>query len=689
MRPIVHHRFSQLRLRGKEHEHVHAAGDSASTGIILVSNTIAAVLALVLIAVLLAAAATIRHLIHRLAPRGHLHAALKWLYNHPDARDAGLAIIVYVPLVLVLVLSSSYTHDVTYNRFAWVALAHFVAATVLGGAFSPLAWVLDRHTLLRYHAFFARVGVVLITVHMALHIHLWQTYDLVSTFLWDRASMVYGLFAWMTVAAMALSSLPWVRQRVYALFVVAHHVLVMLLLALVVMHRPATVPMVLAMAVFLVGNKLAVAYMAMARSPARVDVRDSPYWREAASNTVTRSPRSTHASRPRTRSTCDIPLLSPTQATTPGESGAASSSVVAVRLVPAEYASLAVGPGQVVYLATPPVPIFHPYSPHAIASTTALASSASSLAKSVGAEVWLDARSKFASRIRASERVFVIVPPAPQPVPVAEFDDVWFIAGGMGITPVVAWLEAMKGRETPGRVLGPTCDIPLLSPTQATTPGESGAASSSVVAVRLVPAEYASLAVGPGQVVYLATPPVPIFHPYSPHAIASTTALASSASSLAKSVGAEVWLDARSKFASRIRASERVFVIVPPAPQPVPVAEFDDVWFIAGGMGITPVVAWLEAMKGRETRVMVLWVVNEDRGEMVDWVGYCRSVPGLKVKVFTTGGEGGKRPDWEVEVPKDMVSDMSFAFVCGPPALCAAVRKLDRPWWIHVEAFGW
>ncbi|KAJ3374550.1 hypothetical protein GGF31_007328 [Allomyces arbusculus] len=516
---------------------VHATGDSASTGIIPVSNPIAAVLALVLIAILLAAAATIRLFIHRLAPRGHLHAALKWLYNHPDARDAGLAIIVYIPLVLVLVLSSSYGHDVTYNRFAWVALAHFVAATFLGGAFSPLAWVLDRHTLLRYHAFFARVGVVLITVHMALHIHLWETYDLVSTFLWDRASMVYGLFAWVTVASMALSSLPWVRQRFYTLFFVAHHVLVMLLLALVVMHRPATVPMVLAMAVFLVGNKLAVAYMAMARSPARVDVRDAPYWREAASNApVAQSPRPAHAGRSRARS---------------------------------------------------------------------------------------------------------------------------------------------------------TCDIPLLSPTQATTPGESSATSSSVVAVRLVPAEYASLAVGPGQVVYLAAPPVPIFHPYSPHALTSTTSLVTSASSLAKSGGAEVWLDARSKFASRIRASERVFAIVPPAPQPVPVAEFDDVWFVAGGMGITPVVAWLEAMKGRETRVTVLWVVHEDRGEMVDWVGYRRSVPGLKVKVFTTGGEGGKRPDWEVEVPKDMVSDMSFAFVCGPPALCAAVRKLDRPWWIHVEAFGW
>ncbi|KNE64958.1 hypothetical protein AMAG_10622 [Allomyces macrogynus ATCC 38327] len=515
---------------------VHAGGESASTGIIPVSNTIAAVLALVLIAILLTVAAMIRHFVHRLAPRGHLHAALKWLYNHPDARDTGLAIIVYVPLVLVLVLSSSYVHDVTYNRFAWVALAHFVAATFLGGAFSPLAWVLDRHTLLRYHAFFARVGVVLITVHMALHIHLWQTYDLVATFLWDRASMVYGLFAWITVATMALSSLPWVRQRVYAVFFVAHHVLVMLLLALVVMHRPATVPMVLAMAVFLIGNKLAVAYMAMARSPARIDVRDAPYWRETANNAVVRSPRPAHAGRPRTRSTCDIPLLSPTQATTPGES-----------------------------------------------STT----------------------------------------------------------------------------------------------------------SSPVVAVRLVPAEYASLAVGPGQVVYLAIPPVPIFHPYSPHAVASTTPLASSTSSFAKSGGAEVWLDARSRFASRIRASERVFVLVPPAPQPVPVAEFDDVWFIAGGMGITPVVAWLEAMKGRDARVTVLWVVREDRGEMVDWVGYRRSMPGLKVKVFTTGGDGEKRPDWEIEVPTDMVSDMSFAFVCGPPALCAAVRKLVRPWWIHVEAFGW
>ncbi|KNE71629.1 hypothetical protein AMAG_16187 [Allomyces macrogynus ATCC 38327] len=687
----------------------------------------------VLLAFVLASALA-RLAVHHIAPTVH-HSAPgpAWLirvvrlaYNHPNRRDLALAVVVYLPLVLVASLSTSYKYDVTYNRFGWIAVAHLLVATLLSGPFSPACLLLARHQVLRYHAFFARAGAVLVTVHMALHLNTWVSYDVVPQFLWGRPVMIFGLAAWLAIATMVVTSLPWLRNRAYTVFVAIHHLMFLVLIAFSVMHRSAMTPYAVIMASAVVANKLALAYQVV-RGPARIEILiDDPAVAAAAAAAEAlhaRSQTSLHAEQyhRRVRSAESLTAAAkvartPSMARTRrGSSGPHAKGVQARHLRHLRHAS------------TSSVPSSHTSSHDSLtmpnlhsAANTPLSSTTAADSDSSGSPVLVP---------RADAHVAIATPPARSP--------------------------------------------------------------PAVVRVRIVPSAYSTAlhAIAPHHTLYLGTPPVSTFHPYSPrriprHAPAhfdgrggpaaplrptpsfqslsatwdAVELVVSADSAFAKqhllphavpsdmpaaagprrgSIGSgrrrSDSLETAASYATTIAAASAanpagLAVVVPwTVVAPLPVEKFARVLFVAGGTGITSVLAWLErwaAMPpasslarhldtpplkelddielgtGKRVRrvpreIMVVWFVSKEAdAAWVDSAAWMARVPELVWKTVVTrdadvtpASEDERAARVAREVPS--TAPGTLGFVSGPVGLVRAVQALDRDWWLHAEPFAW
>ncbi|KNE58885.1 hypothetical protein AMAG_04423 [Allomyces macrogynus ATCC 38327] len=679
---------------------------AASAAVIHVGHETMMLITMGVLLAFVLASALARLAVHHIAPTAHhsapgpawLMRVVRLAYNHPNRRDLALAVVVYLPLVLVAALSTDYTYDVTYNRFAWIAVAHLLVATLLSGPFSPACLLLARHQVLRYHAFFARAGAALVTVHMALHLNTWVSYDVVPQFLWGRPVMVFGLAAWLAIATMVVTSLPWLRSRAYTVFVAIHHLMFLVLIAFSVMHRSAMTPYAVIMASAVVAGKLALAYQVtslhaeqyhrrvrsaesmtaatkVTRTPSMartrrgssgphakgVQARHLRHLRHASTSSVPSSHTSSHDSLtlPNLHSAANTPLSSTTAADSDSSGspvlvpradahvaaavpstppGRCPPAVVRVRIVPSAYSTSlhSIAPHHTLYLGTPPVSTFHPYSPRRI----------------------------------------------PRHAP-AHFD----------------------GRGGPAAPLHPTPSFQSLSATWD--------------AVELIVSADSAFAK----------------QHLLPHAVPSD--LPAAAGPRRGSIGSgrrrSDSLETAASYATTIAAASAanpagLAVVVPwTVVAPLPVEKFARVVFVAGGTGIASVLAWLErwaAMPpasslarhldtpplkelddielggGKRVRrvpreIMVVWfVAKEHDAAWVDSAAWMARVPELVWKTVVTrdadaapASEGERMARVMREVPSSAPGTLGI--VSGPVGLVRAVQALDRDWWLHAEPFAW
>ncbi|KAJ3373161.1 hypothetical protein GGF31_001151 [Allomyces arbusculus] len=710
---------------------------SAAAAVIHVGHETMMLITMGVLLAFVLASALARLAVHHIAPTAH-HSApvpvwfvrfVRLAYNHPNRRDLALAVIVYLPLVLVAALSTDYTYDLTYNRFAWIAVAHLLVATLLSGPFSPACLLLARHQVLRYHAFFARAGAVLVTVHMALHLNTWVSYDVVPQFLWGRPVMVFGLAAWLAIATMVVTSLPWLRNRAYTVFVAIHHLMFLVLIAFSVMHRSAMTPYAVIMASAVVANKLVLAYQVV-RGPARIEILiDDPAAAAAAAAAEAlhaRSQTSLHVEQYHRRVRSAESLTAATKvARTPsmartrrGSSGQHAKVVQARHLRHLRHAS------------TSSVPSSHTSS-HDSLTLPNLHSAAN--------------------------------------------------------TPLSS-TTAADSDSSGSPVLVPRADAHVAAAVPATPPARCPPA---VVRVRIVPSAYSTAlhSIAPHHTLYLGTPPVSTLHPYSPrriprHAPAhfdgrggpaaplhptpsfqslsatwdAVELIVSADSAFAKkhllphavpgdlptttgprrgSIGSgrrrSDSLETAASYATTIAAASSanpagLAVVVPwTVVSPLPVEKFARVVFVAGGTGIASVLAWLErwaAMPpasslarhldtpplkelddmelgtGKRVRrvpreIMVVWFVSKEQdAAWVDSAAWVARVPELVWKMVVTrdadaapASEGERAARVAREVP--LTAPGTLGIVSGPVGLVRAVQALDRDWWLHAEPFAW
>ncbi|KAI9155921.1 hypothetical protein H9P43_009031 [Blastocladiella emersonii ATCC 22665] len=471
-----------------------------------VGNVEAAAIAIGVALALAVAAGLARLAVTRIAPTcftptaGPIHF-IRLASNHPWAVDAAVALLVYLPATLVLTLSDSYISDSTVNRFAWVGLGQFLAATVFGVHFSPFALVVDRARLLLWHKFLARAGVVLVATHMAVHLNNWISADFVAEQL-ERPMAQFGLVAWIALALVAVLSVRVVRRWSYATFAVSHNFLFLVVSAFIVMHQRDAIVFVLPMVVVFLANKFVIAWQLV--MPATVTVLASPVdpvakpphplARSLSSGANTAADTASLETSTATASAMELADLSK-----PLARGASSDSIpqippdlVRIEITAAPFLAK-LQPNHLVYLAARPASTFHPFSPRlvpppaqqrmrerrSLERTTSGASSrarraavhrytgstASSIDSTTGAPVppaapldlapraVINAKrvGKFTSALTPDSSLLAFVPFAPSVHFVLDFRQLVFVAGGVGITAVLAWIEYLAAvrRATP------------------------------------------------------------------------------------------------------------------------------------------------------------------------------------------------------------------------------------------------
>ncbi|KAI9223457.1 hypothetical protein BC828DRAFT_403143 [Blastocladiella britannica] len=681
---------------------------------------------------------TARIAVSSLTPRVGVTGLIRRLTAHPWLGDALLLLLVYVPLVCVLTLSNAYVADPTLNRFAWVGLGQMLAATVLGVHFSPFALVLPRARLLRYHAFLSRSGFVLVVVHMSLHFDNWVHSDFVAENL-KRASMVWGLVAFITLCLLFLTSLPWVRRAAYAFFLAVHNVLFLVLCAFTVMHQYNALPLVLPMLAIFGANKIALGWHLARPVLVRVEqVRPIVPVSSGDAVPVGQEEMDPTAIVDNTNSTAKLRQAAAAPGTRMMDPPSPRASVARVTLS-ANYLTR-VMPDQPVYLIRTPMSTLHPYSPRAHVSFPS--PSARSLSTDGGP---IDGDNAATADLLLPMHVR---------------------------SPVTAPSEHLTD---------PTADIPLASisggngkhytvssragfnPVQSTFSLESASSASTHPHImshhrRQLSGHSSFLGNGSGLATGAGGDPTTA-------GIGSLTELlAGGAAGTSTGNGGvrapTVQLTARVRgphtFAARI-APHTTGVVIPPSP-PSAVPYFASVVFVAGGSGITAVVGWLDVFaeraaaeaadaswhahhhastaarngggssgagaaatgpraiitvdrnrdaeaaraRRRPAHVWLVWLVRS-RADAValapDVValfehGVYAPWDSLHIKVdirYTRqdDDESGRssRPVLDEVVPR--VIAPALGFVVGPPSLMAAARLLDRDWWLHEEAYEW
>ncbi|KAL7748326.1 hypothetical protein RI367_006285 [Sorochytrium milnesiophthora] len=165
------------------------------------------------------------------------------------------AVLLCAYLIITLSFSLCHTYslgDQCWQRFAWNGVAQFLLAVILSVPHSPLTHMFGRHDiaalprpmLLFLHQFLAWAGIVFATTHMALNIHSWLDTDF-SAFMLQyqlhRKLVHYALVAWISLGLLFVLSLTPVRRKAYGLFWTAHRVFAIMVFVFVYLHRPATV----------------------------------------------------------------------------------------------------------------------------------------------------------------------------------------------------------------------------------------------------------------------------------------------------------------------------------------------------------------------------------------------------------------------------------------------------------------
>jgi phthalate 4,5-dioxygenase reductase subunit len=109
--------------------------------------------------------------------------------------------------------------------------------------------------------------------------------------------------------------------------------------------------------------------------------------------------------------------------------------------------------------------------------------------------------------------------------------------------------------------------------------------------------------------------------------------------------------------------------------------------FIAGGIGITPILAMIRALEARGTTAWKLWYLVRDRASapFIDMLADASLAP--RVRVHADGGDPSRTLDlWPIlEKPS-----RAHVYCCGPRPLMDAVRDMTGHWpagSIHFESF--
>ncbi|ORZ39025.1 hypothetical protein BCR44DRAFT_1266652 [Catenaria anguillulae PL171] len=371
---------------------------SADLSLIPTPNLISGVLVFLLLLTLVLGAGAARRYSLRLAcspcataplsTQCDKRASFVWYsYHSPIVVDLAVTALIYLPIVVAFTLSHEYSTLATVDRFAYIALPHFLMTTLLGIHFSPFATLLPRLRLILLHKWCARFGTLLALAHVATHFAFWIQDGTVAEQL-QRGSMRNGLVAFSSLMLLSVTSFRPVRRAVYGLFSAAHHVFFLLFALFVVLHTKYSLFAVAPMVVAFLANKAAIALQVQ---------------RNQTSFTVAR--------------------------------GLSDGLVkVDMNLSIASPSAPLPTPDHVVYVAARPWSTFHPFSPRVSQVG----------AKSIGLTINVRQHSHGFTETKLTprhiRRLVAFIPPAPH-LPLTKFKQVIFVAGGIGITPVLAWLN--------------------------------------------------------------------------------------------------------------------------------------------------------------------------------------------------------------------------------------------------------
>ncbi|ORZ31339.1 hypothetical protein BCR44DRAFT_1442431 [Catenaria anguillulae PL171] len=554
------------------------------------------------------------------------------LHNHPYLGDLLVALILYLPAVLVLSLCHNYDYDASINRLAWTGLAHLFVSTLLGTHFSPMAFLLPRSRLMLLHKWTSRLGSLFILAHMSIHLTNWIQWDFVAE-QFQRSSMQFGLASFILLGVLVLTSLYPVRMLAYATFAGVHNLVVLMLSAFVFMHARDTLSLVLPMIAVFMLNKFLIA-MQLVR-PAHFVV----------SRVVDPPSNVKHPGGAVVRLEIAAPHLAnvrPEQQVYIGAKPISTLHPFTPRAVSPTSLLACIHSGHPVHAAAPATPTANVHLTHRAAassrphmhlhslthqgsntdltSTASLASTASLTSSPVDTNpsttlllgtasadhpptlTLLARHSPFAGFTTSklcptnAHRLVAFIPPAPR-LPLPQFTSVVFIAGGIGITPVLAWLDHLAKLNVDGATR------------------KRGSSSS-----RSMTLDRAEMQDGAGH----------------------------EAARLMPEIVHVVWIVSREDELSM-------------APE------------IAAAEG-----AAVRAKVGGVQSVTV--VVTGSKSARRDPVGE----EGARARTHSG------RPSVEELVPKmEDLKGPVMGFAVGPRSLVEDVRKLDRDWWLHVEPFTW
>jgi hypothetical protein len=351
--------------------------------------------------------------------------SLRWLHNHDAVKDASFLFGILTPLVLMLSFSYEMGSERAWNRFPSIGLGLLVSAAVFGVHHSPAILLLSRARLMRYHGFMAHLGILLVSAHGALHFISWVQAVFVKEQL-ERLSNAAGLAAWSVLMLLLISaSVPWIRRKAYSLFSGLHHLLLFLFIPVLAIHNSETVSYGIGiLAVFLL-NKFAIG-LQLAR-PAKITVEEVP---NGSPSRLTLESSTTDGS---------IPLVSMSHGAEENKT-VGKSKYLRLRLHQTRKAHPPL-PNRIVYLGRKPASTFHPFTARS-EWYTPIASQESPM-ESSGSDLLIDVYQQqgFTRSLVSANRLHVFIPWVAYVPPALRFTHITFVAGGSGITTVLAWLE--------------------------------------------------------------------------------------------------------------------------------------------------------------------------------------------------------------------------------------------------------